>query len=910
MSRSAKSFARRLAGTLVQRWVGRTYIEEFLGDLDEMYEDRLATRGKFIAEGMYWVDSVHLIFGFLSPVKKQNHTMFVGNMIKIAWRSAVRHRQFTILNLLGLTLGIATCVAIGLYVYEECTYDTFHANGDRIYRINQPMIWGDWNEQMSSVGPGVTEAIRTDIPDFEQVTRVMYVGEQLMRVTNNEEAKHFNESKYYVAEDNFFKVFSFPFLKGDPNTALKEANSIVITASTAKRYFGDADPMGKLIESKSASGTYTPFTVTGVLADIPAQSHLQFDMLGSLASVKDFNDNRETWIWTIFGTYGLVREGTDVAALTKKLQALPPKWAERTTQGIFNQTFEQFTKGQPWLLELQPVRDIYLAKSPRFNRFGPSGNPEFVMIFGAIGILVLVLSSINFMNLSTARSSNRAKEVGVRKVLGSEKNTLVRQFIIESVLFVALSTVLALIVVELSLNAYNTVAEKQLALLPHLTNPYFFGTLAAFILLVGLGAGSYPALYLSAFKPAETLKGKLRAGFKGTGIRNGLVVFQFTVSIALIICTFFVQKQLSYARTIDVGISKDHVLQVYNIQQLGTGADVLKAELQANPAFTAVAKSGFIPPNVWTSDRYRAEGLDQPVVDIHYMRCDEDYLPLLKAEFITGRNFDPSNAADKYNIIINEEAAKVLGYGAKETWSDNPPLGKFVVQSFGSEEKFQIIGVVKDFNYNSVKQKIGPLLIMHNDNDKHWSYGAGFPSYLSMRLNPAAVQNGDDLQRIIDEVKAKMARIDPSVIFHYSFMDEEFDNTFHDERRMSVTLNLFTALAIVIACLGLFGLAAFSADQRKKELGIRKLHGASVRQLVFLFSSEFTKLVGLSVVIATPIAYLMTDYWLSNFAYRTPIDIWVFVAAGLTAMSIAVFTVGFQSFSSANANPVEVLKNE
>jgi putative ABC transport system permease protein len=495
-------------------------------------------------------------------------------------------------------------------------------------------------------------------------------------------------------------------------------------------------------------------------------------------------------------------------------------------------------------------------------------------------------------------------------VLGSEKNTLVRQFIIESVLFVTVGTVAALILVQLSLNAFNTVAEKQLTLLPHLTNPYFFGTLAGFILIVGLAAGSYPALYLSAFKPAEILKGKLRTGFKGTGIRNGLVVFQFTVSIALIICTFFVQKQLSYTRTIDVGISKDHVLQVYNMHQLGEGVDVLKAKLQTNPVFTVVAKSGFLPPNVWTSDRYRAEGPNQPVVDIHYMRCDENYLPLLQAEFITGRNFDPANAADKYNIIINEEAAKTLGYGSKETWGDSSPLGKFVVQSFGSEEKLQIIGIVKDFNFNSVKQRIGPLLIMHNDNDKHWSYGVGFPSFLSMRLNPGSVQNGDALQDIIDGVKAEVAKIDPSVTFQYSFMDEEFDNTFHDERRMSVILNLFTILAIVIACLGLFGLAAFSADQRKKELGIRKLHGASIHQLVFLFSSEFTKLVALSIVIATPIAYLMTDYWLSNFAYRTPIDIWVFIVAGLTAMSIAIFTVGFQSFSAANTNPVEVLKNE
>ena len=910
MNTRKRSLARRLAHALVERRVGRAYLEEFMGDLDEIYLDRLETKGKLIAEAMYCVDAVHLAVGFSSTVSKQSHSMFIGNMVKIAWRSAARNKQFTILNLLGLTLGIATCVAIGLYVYEESTYDRFHANADRIYRINQPLIWGDWKEQFSGTGPGIAEAIRTDIPDFEEVTRLYFVGEQLMRVTDRDDAKHFKETRHFAADDNFFKVFTFPFLKGDPNTALKEPNSMLITESTAKRYFGDADPIGKMIESKSATGIYTPYTITALVADVPAQSHLQFDMLSSLSSVEGFKEQRNTWIWTIFGTYGLVKEGTDIDALTIKLQALPPKWAGHTTQNVFNQTFEQFSKGQPWTLYLQPLKNVYLSSSPTFNRFGPQGNPSFVMIFGAIGVLVLLLSSINFMNLSTARSSNRAKEVGVRKVLGSQKTTLVRQFIVESMLYVGVSTLAGLLLVQLSLTAFNTLAEKQLSLITHLTNPYFFGTLIAFVVIVGLAAGSYPSFYLSAFKPAETLKGKIKAGFKGTGIRNGLVVFQFTVSIALIICTFFVQKQLAYTSTIDVGISKDHVLQIYNVHELGKGIDVLKARLQSNPSFTTVGQSGFLPPNVWGGDRYRAEGPDEAPVMLNYMRCDEYYLSLLETKFVIGRNFDPANAADRYNIIINEEAARVLGYGTKETWGDHSPLGRFVIQSFGSEEKFEIIGVVKDFNFNSVKQKIGPLLIMHNENDKHWSYSAGFPSYLSMRINPASAKTSDELQSIIDLVKNELTKVDPAVPFQYSFMDDEFDNTFKEERKMSVVLNLFTFLAIVIACLGLFGLAAFSADQRKKELGIRKILGASTGHLVYLFSSEFTKLVALSIVLATPIAWFMTDYWLSNFAYRTPISAFVFIISGITAMSIAIATVGVQSLSAANTNPVDVLKNE
>src|SRR5690606_19670097 len=300
MTELHKSFMRRLAGSLLERKVGRAYVEEFLGDLDEMYEDRRAAKGKLVAEAMYWVDAIHLVLGFSSTAQKSPSPIFLGNMVKVAWRSALRHRQFTVLNLLGLTLGIATCFAIGLYVYDECTYDTFHTNADRIYRINQPMIWGDWNDQMGTTGPGVAEAIRAEISDFEQITRILNVGEYVMRATINGTDTYFNETEYYVAEDNFFSVFSFPFLSGDPKTALREPNSIVITESTARRYFGDADPMGKVIEVKAPGGTFEPFVITGVLVDIPTRSHLQFDMLGSLVSIEQFRNGKDTWIWTIF----------------------------------------------------------------------------------------------------------------------------------------------------------------------------------------------------------------------------------------------------------------------------------------------------------------------------------------------------------------------------------------------------------------------------------------------------------------------------------------------------------------------------------------------------------------------------------------------------------------------------------
>jgi putative ABC transport system permease protein len=912
MNKRRKHAPPELANWIISRCVGQNYLEEFLGDLEEIHEERLMTRGRFFASLMYWVDAFHLLIGFSSRIPKhKNNGMMMSSMFKIAWRSALRQKQFTILNVAGLTIGIATCLIIGLYVYDETTYDTFHSNGDRIYRINQPMIWNNWDEQFASTGPNVAEALREDAPEFEQVTRLLSIGEQTVRVrAEKEKTPLFTEEKYFAAEENFFKVFSFKFLSGDPATALKEPMSMVLTLSTSKRYFADEDPIGKVIEVKNKDGSWAAYTIRGVLADVPTRSHLQFDILVSLASFSEMmNAHSWKWIWTAFSTYGLVKEGTNIQALTERIQSIPPKWAAATTERIFNQTYSEYTAGKQWRLYLQPLREIYLARWPEHHRFGPSGNPQFVTIFSGIGILVLALSSINFMNLSTARSSNRTKEVGVRKVLGSERRMLVKQFIVESILYAAVSAVCAFLLVQLCLGAFNAIAEKQLTLISHLTNPFFAGTVVSGVLVLGVIAGSYPAFYLSSFKPIETLKGKVSAGFKRRGIRNGLVVFQFTVSIALIICTFFVQKQLTYTSSMDVGFVRDNVLQIHHIEQLGADAEVLKTKLEANPAFSHVAKSFAIPPYVWDGERYKALGDGHPIADISNIRVDDNYLTLLGVEFLAGRNFDPERVNDKYGIILNEEAVKVLGWGTKDTYAADSPIGKFAVQAFDKEEKLEVIGVVKNFNFNSVKQKIDPLMVIHNQNDLFWNYGQG-RSFLSMRLNPESVKNTNDLQSVIGDVKNEIAGMDGSVLFKYSFMDQEFESTFRSEQRMATVLNLFTFLAVIIACLGLFGLAAFSAEQRMKELGIRKVLGAKVHELMLLFSSEFTKLVLLAILLASPLAWFLVDYWLSNFAFRTSIDLWVFVIAAVSALMIALLTISYQSFSAANTNPVETLKNE
>ncbi len=833
------------------------------------------------------------------------------NYFKIIWRNLIREKQFTFLNILGLTIGIASCFMIGLYVYSEMTYDTFHEKGDRIYRVNQSYIWGDWNKQYASTGPNVAVALRQDAPEFEEVTRILNSGAQTVRrKSQNDDRDMFKEEKSFLAEDNFFDVFSFQFKKGDVQTALKEPNSMVITQKTAQRYFGSENPIGKKLEVRESKGEWSIFTVTAVLENLPNNSHLEFDILISLSTIQQRLDRQNwLWAWTGFSTYGVVKEGTDAMALEDKIQAIPPKWAALTTERLFSQSYEEFTDGKKWQLHLQPLREVYLSNDPEAHLFGPNGNPQFVKIFSAIGILILFLCCINFMNLSTARSSKRAKEVGIRKVLGSERKRLIKQFILESTLFVALSTVFAIILVQFLLGGFNAIADKELSLLPVLGNPIFVILLLSFVLLLGLFSGSYPAFYLSAFKPIETLKGKVTSVFKGKNLRNGLVVFQFTISIALIICAFFVQKQLSYTSNLDLGLLKDNVLQIHNVEQLGDKVETLKEKLKTNPAFTNVGLSFGIPPNVTSGDKYRAFGPENPALHFEDVRTEGDFLDLLGLEFLAGRNFDPLRENDKYGVVLNEEAVKILGWGTKETFATDSPIGKYVAMTNESADKMEVLGVVKNFNFSSTKKEIGPLVILHQDNDWVWNYGRG-RTFLAARFDDKSVKTSGELQSLIDAIQEEIAVMDPSVLFEYSFLDQEFDATFKSEQRMAVILNIFTILALVIACLGLFGLAAFSAEQRVKELGIRKVLGAKVSELAMLFSSEFTKLILIAIVLASPVAYFLVQEWLENFAYKTPIEFWVFGIAALSAVIITIATVSFQTMKIAMSNPINSLRVE
>ena len=831
-------------------------------------------------------------------------------MFKIAWRNAVRQKQFTLLNVAGLSIGITACLLIGLYVQDEMSYDNFHEKGDRIYRVNQSMIWGDWDEQFGSTGPNLAVALRADVPEFEEVTRIHESGDQIVTFRpKTGTARTFNQDGFYIAEENFFDIFSFNLLEGDPQTVLANPSSLVITKEMATKYFDDQDPMGQILEVQQGQDVQ-PFTITGIVEEVPENSHIQFDMLASMSSYPHIKRREWTWIWTTFVTYGLVSPDTDIQALEEKIQAIPPKWTATTMQRIFGQTYEQYmSDGRSWDLYLQPIDEVYLYSPASGNRLGSAGDVTYSRLFSAVGLLILVLSSINFMNLSTARSSNRAKEVGIRKVLGSEKGSLIRQFIFESVLYTSLSTILAMVITEFSLNAFNEIASKELSLSAQLSNPIFILSIVLFMLLLGILSGSYPAFYLSSFKPVTVLKGKMGMGFKGKGIRNTLVVFQFAISVLLIICTFFVQKQLKYTTNFNVGYDRENVLQIHNMYALDSATlQTFQNNLLSKPAFSQVGFSDVVPPNVWNDDKYKAHGPDNQPLTLNRMRANEGYIDLISPKFLMGRNFDESRGTDQRKIILNVTAVKALGWGTPDTYEQDSPIGKHVTYPNSNQGLLEVIGVVEDFNFNSLKIDVLPLMIIHEDNDIAWVNER--ESYVSVRINAESADNAQAMKSIIADVKRELDQLSPGVPFEYSFMDQVFEDSFRSEQRMGTVLNIFTLMALIIACLGLFGLAAFSAEQRVKELGVRKVLGAKTSDLVISFSSEFTKMVVIALIIAIPLAYYVVSTWLAAFPYKTPIEPTVFIVAGVSALVISWMTIAYQSMKSANRNPIEALRDE
>ena len=806
----------------------------------------------------------------------------IKNYFKIAFRNLWRNKGFSVINILGLAIGITTCLIILLFVYNELSYDRFNVNSERIVRITfQGSVAGQkFNE--ASVMPPVAQTMKADFAEVLDATRIRDYGRPHLGYGN----KTFKEDPLAFVDPNFFEVFTLPLLVGNVRTALVEPNTVVITKALSQKYFGLEDPMGKVISLKDGNNK-TDYKVTGVIDKVPVNSHFHFELFASMASLPESKE--PTWMSSNFYTYLVLQDGYDYKRLEAKLPGLVEKYIGPQMYEKMHVTLPEFRKkGNNLSFHLQPLLDIHFS-SDFANDLSPAGDVRYVYIFGAIALFMLLIACINFMNLSTAGASKRSREVGIRKVLGSLKRDLVRQFLLESIVITAFATLLAIVFVYLALPVFNSLAGQNLTL-RFSDHPFLLPCLLLFLLFTGILAGSYPAFYLSSFKAVTVLKGKFITGKRSVGLRSGLVVFQFFISITLIVVTTVVYKQLSYIQHKKLGYDKQQVM-ILPVWMLGKNAAVFRDQLTRDPRVVSVTNSGYLPAGQSDNNNffvYPSVNPDQMVKTLKY-QVDENYLPTLGMQLLRGRNFSKDFASDSSAIIINETAAKVFG------WAENA-CGHNISSSNkkGDVITYHVIGIVKDFHFRTLHELISPLVMVLSSNQ----------GMMIVKLKTT------DVSGLIAVLKDRWNSLGAEEPFTYSFLEDRFNKTYLSEKKIGQILGIFAGLTILVACLGLFGLAMFTSDQRRKEIGIRKVLGASVAGIVNLLSFDFLKLVLISVVIATPVAWWAMNKWLQGFAYRIDISWWVFVLSAVIAISIALLTVSFQAIKAAIANPVKSLRTE
>ncbi|MCW3091919.1 MAG: FtsX-like permease family protein [Ferruginibacter sp.] len=806
----------------------------------------------------------------------------IRSYFKIAFRNLWGNKGFSAINILGLAIGIATCLIIMLFVQNELGYDGFNKKADRIVRISfQGSAAGETFDE-STVMPPVAQTMKSDFPEVQEATRIRDFGTPKLVYGD----KSFKEDAFAFVDSNFFQVFTLPLIEGDAKTALTEPNTIVITRALAKKYFGKENPMGKVISFKD--GKNAACKVTGVIEKVPVNSHFHFEGFASMASLPESRE--PTWMSSNFYTYLVLPDGYDYKKLEAKFPQVVEKYIGPQLFQAMHVTLAEFRKkGNNLSFHLQPLTDIHLH-SNFANDLSPAGDIRYVYIFSAIALFMLLIACINFMNLSTAGASKRAREVGIRKVLGSLKMELVRQFLLESILITAIALVLAMLLMYLALPVFNTLAGQTLSL-RFADHPLLLPGLIVFVLISGILAGSYPAFYLSSFKPVAVLKGKFTSGKKSIGLRSGLVVFQFFISIVLIVSTTVVYKQLSYIQHKKLGYDKDQVLVLSNSWMLGKNEEVFRQQLQSDPRVASISRSGYLPAGPSDNNNffvYPGENANQMVKTLRY-DVDENYIPTLGISMLTGRNFSKDFASDSSGVILNETAAKAFDWGEKA-----PGNTISTTKNNGEIVRLHVIGIVKDFHFRSLHERISPLVMVLSPN-------AGT---MIVKLKTKDVAG---LLTILKKNWDSMGAEEP---LSFSFLDERFNNTYKSEERIGLILGIFAGLTIFVACLGLFGLAKFTAEQRTKEIGIRKVLGATVAGVAALLSKDFLRLVLFAFVFASPIAWYIMDKWLQDFAYRISISPWVFAIAALLAVMITILTVSFQAIKAAIANPVNSLRSE
>jgi predicted permease len=782
---------------------------------------------------------------------------------KLAYRNIIKDKVYSIINITGLAIGLASSIIILLWVQNELSYDKFHKNAGQIYRIASD--FGDSKSAANSAGMPV--GLKEQMPIVKNMVRIRPSNTTLLEAGG----KKFEEEGVFYADASFIDVFSYPLVKGDRATALKETDAILITQAMASKYFGNEDPIGKVIRKDNQKNV----VVTGVLANIPANSDLQFDFILPMASLARTNNDLKNNVWTNFNFWDYIQLDKSFDPSNSNILKLEKQ---------IDQIFHKHSPETKALFYLQPLTKIHLAPE-RLGDMPGHGNAQYVNIFFIIAILILVVACINFMNLATARSARRAKEIGLRKVAGAVRGQLILQFLSESVFISILSLLLALVIVHLFLPVFNDLANRKLIV--DLSDIKLWLSLLVIALLTGIISGSYPALFLSGFNPVKVLKGNVKSMGGNLLFRNTLVVIQFMVSIVLLVGTVVIYNQLQFIKNRNPGFEKANLLYVPMAGEIWNKQQAFKDELARNPLTSDFAVTSDLPTNLgsWTLSVYWDGKDPRSQMSFPVMAVNEDFTHTFRMKLLNGRSFSRAFKADSNNYMINEKMAKTMGLNA------NTAVGK-TLTLWGN--KGTIVGVIKDFNFKPIQQTIEPLVLPFNK----------MGGFVVLRTLPGKTK------ATIQALAKISQQLNPTYPFKFDFLDQDISNLYKGEQQMGNIFNLFAILGIFISCLGLYGLSAFMAEQRTKEIGVRKVLGASVLNLVYLLSSGITRLILIAIVIAIPLSWYAVNSWLSGFAYHINVSWLVFFIASLTALGIAWLTVSYESIKAAIVNPIKSLRTE
>ena len=812
----------------------------------------------------------------------------LGSYFKLTLRNISRSKGYSFINIFGLSLGIACCLLTANYAIFEFSFDNYQPNADRTYRIDQTLFWSPDGGTFGSTAPALPALLAHDYPEVEEVMRINTPGDFVVRYTHkNGDVVAFNESKIFAADSNFFNFFKFDLKEGDPSTALRGVNNVVISGEIAQKLFGDEPALGKIIQM---GNDRKAVEITGVTKKQPENSHFQFNYLISMPTNPSVKRFEWSWIWTQVVTYVRLVPGADTKALEEKLSTIGETHIKPQFQEL-GMNWDEFKRAkEPWTFYLMPIRDIHLKS--RDNRLGAVGDIRYAYAFAAIGGFVLIIAAINFVNLSTARGTKRAREVGVKKVLGAVRNSLVAQFQAESIFLALFSMLLAIPLMEFIRIIIVSVMQDDLPF-SLWSDPKFIIALPAIAILVGFMAGLYPSFYLTSFLPVQVLKGKIATGMGNSVLRNSLVVLQFTISIAMLIGTVVIVQQMNFIRNTDLGYDKENTMVINYAEKLGTNIVPFRNEISKLPGVISASIAQDVPRGNTFEDIYTAEGstIKLPMTAV---KIDDHYFDAMGFQIIAGRKHDiEHNAADKEAFVLNETTVRLFG------WTPEEAIGKVIIYPGDDFRKARVIGVMKDFHFQTLRQNINPLAFNSTESIM-WG---------DMRV-VAVKYKTSDLPELVQSIEKQWNSMVQETPMGFSFLEEDLAANYKEDVRLGDLFATFAGLSIVIAMIGLVGLVSYSAEVRKKEIGIRKVLGASRATILVMMNSSYVKLIALGLLISIPFGWYVMDNWLSTFQFRIKITPMVFVFSGLAVMVVALLSVAYLSMRAASVNPASVLKEE